>query len=378
MTTINYFNNKTSIFFILSLILIFLSNNYFGEYDINSSANSGYYYLEIANSYPFVPEFENNTQTYIHSQRFIISYIIGFIGFNFKIKAFLIFKFFSIISLVIFLVTSIKIVKDFGLNYYHEILILSLIIFNPYIVRYFIANPMMLNDLIFFISINIIILGIKKSKDAYFYVGVILAIISRQTFIVILLSIIFTYVLSPNKNNYINKKKILFSLIFFSINFLITKYYLINVGLDQFYFSIFSGLFNFINNSFNFFELFIFISYPIFSFGPLLVIFIFKIYKNNFDFIFEINEQSIFYVLIILGLVAQPLIAGPEITGKNIIRLTSYCYIPIISLMFLNNKKKYIFKKNYLKYIILLLFFWSLHPTFSISSKLYNNFITNL
>ena len=256
MTTINYFNNKTSIFFILSLILIFLSNNYFGEYDINSSANSGHYYLEIANSYPFVPEFENNTQTYIHSQRFLISYIVGFICFYFKIKAFLIFKFFSIIFLIIFLITSFKIIKDFSLNYYDEILVLSLIVFNPYIVRYFIANPLMLNDLIFFISINIIILGIKNSKDAYFYAGIILSIISRQTFIIILLSIIFTYILNTNKNSYISKKKILFSIIFFLINFLINKYYLTSVGLDQFYFSIFAGLFNFINNSFNFFEFF--------------------------------------------------------------------------------------------------------------------------
>tara|TARA_B100000787_G_C16178981_1_gene290634 strand:+ start:636 stop:812 length:177 start_codon:yes stop_codon:yes gene_type:complete len=53
-----------------------------------------------------------------------------------------------------------------------------------------------------------------------------------------------------------------------------------------------------------------------FSFGPLLAILMIKIYKNNFNFIFEKNEQSIFYVLMILGLVAQPLIAGPEVTEK--------------------------------------------------------------
>ena len=130
------------------------------------------------------------------------------------------------------------------------------------------------------------------------------------------MSIIFTYILNTNKNSYISKKKILFSIIFFLINFSINKYYLTSVGLDQFYFSIFTGLFNFINNSFNFFELFIFISYPMFSFGPLLAILMIKIYKNNFNFIFEKNEQSIFYVLMILGLVAQPLIAGPEVTEK--------------------------------------------------------------
>ena len=59
--------------FIILLLISFLllTNNYYGEYNINSSANSSFYYLHIANSYPNGMSLENSSQAYIHGERFL-------------------------------------------------------------------------------------------------------------------------------------------------------------------------------------------------------------------------------------------------------------------------------------------------------------------
>ena len=72
-----------------------------------------------------------------------------------------------------------------------------------------------------------------------------------------------------------------------------------------------------------------------------------------------------FVVLVIL----QPILSGVEITGRNILRLTTLAYIPLLIFLILITKerKSYIFNKKYFITLMLVLtIFHSFHPTFSI------------
>ena len=50
--------------FILLILFLLLTNSYYGEHEINASARSSFYYLDIANSFPGGMSLENSRQAY--------------------------------------------------------------------------------------------------------------------------------------------------------------------------------------------------------------------------------------------------------------------------------------------------------------------------
>ena len=71
-----------------------------------------------------------------------------------------------------------------------------------------------------------------------------------------------------------------------------------------------------------------------------------------------------FAFIVFLALVMQPVFQGIEVSGRNIIRLTTLGYIPIIILLsHITYPKKINFLSNI--FLLLVLFIWSCHPTFS-------------
>ena len=357
------FTNEKRIIFLYSffcLLFLLITNNYFDENNINQSATSGIYYLDIAKSFPNTFKVENDSNTYIHADRFIISYLMGGISLLINIPAFEIFFIFSKICIIFFIYINYLIIIKFKVPVISKLLLTSLILLNPYIIRYFLANPLMLNDLIFYISISLLLLSFQISNNLIFYISIILALFSRQTSIIILIAFIITYFFP--KNNFINTKKIFYILIFFAINFILSKIYISEASLNNFYHQNLNGLLYYLLQKFDFLELINFLFYPAFSFFPLIIFLSLEFIYNkpsvskNFNFI-------IFFL--ILGIFLQPILGGPHITGKNIIRLTSYAYMPVIYTFY----NLYIFQKSFNKkfffIFILFLFFWSLHPTFS-------------
>ena len=62
--------------------------------------------------------------------------------------------------------------------------------FNPYITRYYIAVPLIVNDLIFMYGSLISINGLKDKSQRKFYVGFIIAALARQSAAAIFLSVL--------------------------------------------------------------------------------------------------------------------------------------------------------------------------------------------
>ena len=67
-----------------------------------------------------------------------------------------------------------------------------------------------------------------------------------------------------------------------------------------------------------------------FSFGPLFLIFL--IIKNKHKSQIYINDLIIFLSLLSVLLIFIAFIGGPNITGKNLTRLSNYSYLNLIIL----------------------------------------------
>jgi hypothetical protein len=151
--------------------------------------------------------------------------------------------------------------------------------------------------------------------------------------------------------------------IFFTLIILYSK----NSSNTNFDYTHINGIFFYSINKFNILNLINFISLPILSYGLLLLfIFFFLKLKKNFS----TNKQKIFIIFLsILLIISQPILAGPELTGRNIIRLTTLAYVLVISLLtFIYRERKIL--NNYKILFIIIQIICSFHPTFSILKNL--------
>ena len=146
MIKINF--NQIQYFIIISFCLILFSNQY---YSFNETliygGSDGYYYMKISQ---FAPSFGEDIQ-YIKGERFIIPYVIGLMSKIIGIDIFLFYRITSIIFCFVFILLFFKILSLLKFENNLKIICLSLVIFNPYILRFFIAIPTILLDLFFFI-----------------------------------------------------------------------------------------------------------------------------------------------------------------------------------------------------------------------------------
>ena len=104
-----------------------------------------------------------------------------------------------------------------------------------------------------------------------------------------------------------------------------------------------------------------FLLLPLVSFFPLFIVFFGKI-KKRID-----NHNAFIILFVCIMMVGQPILGGPEGSVNNVGRIANLCY-PILTIFcFYVFSFKKILKNKYLYICIIMgLFAWSLHPTFSI------------
>ena len=365
MTSLNY-NYKTNyiaiLLSVLSLIYILLTNTYFSiENSFIYGGADGESYLKIAEASPYTT---NQAIQPIHSERFIISYLIGFLSKIFEIDLYLLFRFFTIICILLLNYFLIKILFLFNFSLNSVLISTLLVNLNPYITRFYISNPLIINDLVFHIGSLYCLLGLILKRKKNFFLGLIISIIARQSALAIFFGIIFSKFFLKDKF-FLNKKDILLSLIIILFFYIIGFIYSSNTTTyaderyNQYYVTIF-GIF--IENK-SFKELFIFFAWPFLSFTPLILygllylkIDLIKLSKNT-----SLNYYILSFCLLIF---LQPILQGIDVGGKNIIRLSTFAFVPVLILLKINSVDK---KINLIVNIIFIavLLIWSSHPTFS-------------
>lgn len=349
-------------FILISIIYIILTNVYFNfDQSLIFGAADGASYMKISENFPY---FTENNYAITHNQRFLFPYIVGLFSFLLNLDHFISYR-----ILITFLLLFLLFIFNKNLNYlkigeFTKLIAFALIIFNPYLIRYYLALPTLINDLTFIISSQLILYGFFSKEKKFCYLGLIFSLFSRQTGIFFLITLLINRFYFKEKS-FFSKKELFLSLILF-----LMIYY-----LNQYHANIASGGENLSEHSSNIFgmiyylrdniiskELLYFLSFPLLSWCPLILWSAFRKYRKKLI----INEVNLFILLSTLLILSQPLLAGPISAGKNIIRLTNLAYPMMI--IFILSSSFYKFKN--IKPVLLIVFFiifliWSLHPTYS-------------
>ena len=252
--------------------------------------------------------------------------------------------------------------KFLKINNFQIFFLSSFMIFNPYLFRYFIACPTMINDLIFINAGLLFVLGILKKNKFFLYIGVLLAVITRQNSIFLFIGIFIAKFLFK-KNSFFKIKDLIFLTIlfffFYSLNSFFADFY---SDYNKSYslterFALF--LFNYSLSDFVLYHLF-----PLIILLPLFCYLIIE--KINFKFTKLCSELFILISFFVISTVSIAYVGGPVITGKNIIRLINLVYplIILLGVISINLKKQSL---NSIKFYFFSFLFvmWSFHPTFS-------------
>jgi hypothetical protein len=356
-------NDTLVLFTVLSLIFLFITTSNFSldQTILNAGASDGYQYFLISKNVPFIAQ----DIQYIKGERFILPYLIGLISIFTGLDLFLTYKIFSLIAFLYLTFLFIRILRNINLNTNTTMISVSLIVFNPYLFRYFLSIPTMIGDLIFMISSLLILEGLlKKEKPKIFY-GFIISLISRQNGIIFFISFLISKLIFRKKSIFTIVDMIYFLIISILIFSVITFYAINAAPLTQkgsdFYKTILTGTFGF---NYTVKEFILFIIYPLLSFGPILILLLSK--KINVTKKINI-ELMLILILSFLGIVGVAFLAGPTVAGKNFIRLSNFIFpslIIFINLLFVE-KINILNKKYYLFIVIVIFILWSFHPTFS-------------
>lgn len=336
----------------LTIFVLFTNNFYTFEQTLILKQHDGLSYMNIANySYNFSEE----TLHYHHAQRFYLPYLIGLIGNTFNIDNYFVFRVFVYLSLLIILFFHSMIVFESKCNLKSAIIATSLIFLNPYLIRYFIAVPTMVNDMFFLLGLYIFMYGLFK-KNFYIIVGTILALISRQTGLFLYIGCVF----------YLYKNKMFKEIFYLTCLFLIILYlsnfYAQKTSTSGFNFKHLWGLF------FSIFEKDIiytlkWLLLPLYGYIPILIYFFTR--KNIFYKI--LNTNKIILIFIFISTIGISFLAGPDMAVRNIIRQT-VIVLPVLSIFLLcysiAKNKKNVFL-IYEKILLILIFISSFHPVYS-------------
>lgn len=351
----SFFNNKNINILYISLFFFFLSNKYFlFSESLHYGAADGYFYNIIAENFPKFPREEIN---FHYAQRFLIPYFIGFLSKIFLLNTFLMFRIVTVLLMLCILVLFIKINKRLKIN--PEIIFISssILVLHPYLFRFYLATSTIIIDLFFILSFLGIIKSILDKNRINLYLFIFIGLISRQTSLAFLIAIIFIFISKNNK--FLKFKDFFFILLMSALALIMINRLSSNMFVSKaFPYQAITGIIYYLFFNFNLINFIIFIFFSVFGFFSIIIYyFLFK--KKD---IFLYNEINIFILISSIIIILQPVMGGPIVSGKNIIRLTILCLPAMLIVINTQVESKFILTK---KIFIIFLFLFSLHPTFS-------------
>ena len=379
MTIKNINLNPVSLLVLFSTITFVLITTPF--YDLEATlifgGKDGIDYFKISES---APQIASDIQ-YIKSERFLFPYLIGLFSNYFNFDIFNIYRICSVIFCLFFVYLITVLLENLKCPEKLKLLFLLIIILNPYLIRYYIALPTLINDIIFLNIVTLLAISLLKKNYYIFYSAIFFGFFCRQNTFAFILSLYLIFFLE----RFFFRKKKLFDLknVIISTSVVILVSY-INYSYAKHTNSIMSGvdlysvaIFGIFNTNYSIISLIKFIIFPLLSFFPLLILIIFEKFELS-----KLNSSlKLFFIFSVLFLIAQPFLAGPVVAGKNFIRLSNYSFPLIIFLLssIISSKVFFEQRKNNAIYIIfiLILYFWSMHPTFS-KIKFFENLSFNI
>jgi len=354
------FNINLIIYFFFSTVFIIFTTNYLSEYqliNVFGQKDIEHYYL-IANEAPLLPKNQENIMAHV-SSRFTIPYTVGILS-NFSgLDLFNTYKIMNIIFFLFFLYVFYSFLESTNFSLQEKFLFFSLIFLNPYIIRYHVFNPVQTHDLLFFSLSLIFARGLIEKKFILILLSCLMMILIRQTSVAFLIGGLIYLILDNNKNF----KNIIIFILLFVITFKIISIIGNSISTQKFDLRYAYGILSYDFSKIK--ELIKFLLLPLINFFPLIILMFLGLKKKS-----EINFQIALSCLIIsILMIGQPILAGPEWTQRNIMRITSLSFVISTFFIFSTFNIYKLFRFKYFFYFFLTgLFAWSLHPLYSISN----------
>ena len=93
---------------------------------------------------------------------------------------------------IVFIYLLNQIFKNLEISENIRFISFFIVLFNPYLLRFFISIPTLLLDVIFLISTQLVILSFLKKKKYLFILFLIISVLSRQNGLFIVVSLLLT------------------------------------------------------------------------------------------------------------------------------------------------------------------------------------------
>ena len=339
-------------FFALTFLL--LTTKYLNIHDIINIGGQmdAISYIEISRYFPKLPS-ENDIILQNAAQRFIIPYAVGFFSNIFAIDLLIVFRVFTLLFLLFYIFLITFIVDKLKLNLRESILLFSLLFLNPYIARFHLFNPIQSHDMLFFCLCIIFAYSVISNKFILNITTIVITIFLRQTSIALFFASLIHLII------YKKIKLIIFLCLSYFIGLYTITYVGKYISTNSFPIQTAYGIFLYDFTQID--KLVRFALLPLVSFFPL---FIFFLSERNKD----INIKTILILLIpCIMMIAQPYLGGPIYSTANVVRISTLCYPILTILIFYSFNLRKILTNNLIFFLLLCcLFFWSIHPTFSI------------
>ena len=345
--------------FWLLIFVIFTNQHYNFDEIVNINQLDSVSYMAIAN---YSPNYSSEILPYHHAQRVFFPYFVGLIANVLNFDIFYSFKVFTFISLFLIIYIHYLTIKKLKTDFFFSIISISLLILNPYIFRYFIAVPTMINDAVFILSIYLFLFSLVSNNN-YVILSIFLGLVTRQNgiflFIANLIDLFFR-----KKYKFFKTKNFIVSLLIIIIALSTSNYYASKVSIEGFDYEHVYGTFDWFINNGSFLDFVKWLLLPFYSFLPIILIFF--IYRKLKNFKKNDLKNHIILLFIFISIVGLPLLSGPDLASRNIIRLTTLAFpIFLVWISWFTDVKKEKYNNKLFIVIIVALHIWSLHPTYS-------------
>jgi hypothetical protein len=283
-------------------------------------------YMALARSAPALEQHPD--AEFHHLQRVAGPWVVGTFARITGVSHETSFLLFALLLILGFLYILHRILVTLGLEGHAYLLCMSLALFNPYVVRYYLAVPGMLADLIFVVGMGIAALGLLRGGFAAVAIGLTIAALGRQTALLTFPGFTLWFFLGEAWQDRPLGKKCLYSAIVLAI---VTGVYVLSTYLARLMgstgsnLSVWGGLYRWLRDSFDLgvlIELAIKAVLPL-SF-PLLILAGFA--RGTRQRIVD-RRASLLCFFIIICLLSQPLLGDPTLFMSNMNRYSSQVFI---------------------------------------------------
>ncbi len=302
------------------------------------SANDVLAYSQIADAAPTLPAGPIN---FHHAQRFLAPYGVGvlasLVGFPVPIG----FRLVTYSCLAAIVVLMHQLLRQCCLSRAMYGLCMGLLMLNPYLFRYYLLVPGMLPDVVFILGTAVLMVGLVSTQVLTVLGGVAIAAIGRQTTLFLLPGLWLWVLLAPNWQQ---KPRMLRLGTAGASSLLAILFYFITAQLVQ-------NLTTPSANAAHIYSLLVWLASPGFSWGKLAdhclrlavpLLGTMALLLNSLRRLHNTTIAECACLLMTVGVIAQPFLAGPDITGQNATRLTTLGLLPLITALALTLQRHYL------------------------------------